>query len=96
MEQIFMEVVKHSPTLAIMGLLLYYFVKRNDTKDETMSPMHREVIELVVSVKDEMREMMQAQQKEHINVLNISHNAINNNTLALQRLSDSIEKISVK
>lgn len=96
MEQIFMEVVKHSPTLAIMGLLLYYFVKRNDTKDETMSSMHREVIELVVSVKDEMREMMQAQQKEYINVLNISHNAINNNTLALQRLSDSIEKISVK
>ena len=96
MEQIFMEVLKHSPTLAIMGLLLYYFAKRNDAKDETMSAMHREVIDLVVSVKDEMKEMMQAQQKEHINVLNMSHNAINNNTLALQKLSDSIEKISVK
>ena len=91
MEPILMEIVKHSPTLGIMGLMLWYFAKRNEAKDNRIQEIQNEVVKLVQEVKNEMKEILKTQQSDLVAVIKETQLVILNNTLALQEMKTAIQ-----
>lgn len=91
-----MEIVKHSPTLGIMGLMLWYFAKRNEVKDNRIQEIQNEVVKLVQEVKNEMKEILKTQQSDLLEVIKETQTVIINNTLAVNEMRNTIEKNSQK
>ena len=85
------ELIKQSPTIGIMGLVLLYFIKRNEAKDNRIQEIQNEVVKLVQEVKNEMKEMLKIQQSDLVAVIKETQNVILNNTLALQEMKTALQ-----
>ena len=91
MDPMWIELIKQSPTIGIMGLVLWYFANRNEAKDNRIQEIQNEVVKLVQEVKNEMKEMLKTQQSDLVAVIRETQNVILNNTLALQEMRTAIQ-----
>lgn len=74
-----------------MAWFIWYLMQRNSKKDERVNEMHREVVEIINEIKNEMKEMSKEQQKDFINVINMMHTALTNNTIALNEMKNALK-----
>lgn len=91
-ESILFDLIKLSPAFGVLSWFVWYLIRRNEQKDERVNIMHKEVVDLVADVKNEMREMVKTQQRDLVEVIKETQAVIVNNTVAFQEMRGAIEK----
>lgn len=65
MENFIEKILEYSVSIAILVVVLFYFAKKNDKKDEKIDEMHKEFVKLI----KENNEMMEKSCKEMLKKL---------------------------
>lgn len=55
MENVIQKILEYSISLAILAVIVYYFAKKNDRKDEKIYEMHQEFIRLIKETNETMQ-----------------------------------------
>lgn len=72
--------------------MAFFIVKRSQANDEKIDQMRKEQREDLARIQAEHKSEVEKMQAEHKEEVNKMTEAINNNTLAMQRLTDKLEK----